>query len=160
MIDKKGRIFGKINVFDLAILLIIVMLIFGYLYRDRATHINPEGSTVIVEVVCPNIYPGVENNLSVGDTLIAAGGFTGVHIAEMETKSANWVTTDGDGVMVLTKNPFRRDIFLTLEGKSSQISPTEIGFAGQKVRAGLEEFYVKTQKAELKATVISIEIKD
>ena len=160
MIDEKGRILGKINIFDLAVLLVIVILIFGYLYRDRATNIDPEARTVLVKVVCPNIYPGVEQNLSVGDTLIAAGGFTGVHIAEMETKSANWVTCDGDGMMVLTKNPFRKDIFLSLEGKSAQISPTEIGFAGQKVRAGLEDFYVKTQKAELKATVISVEIKD
>ncbi len=158
MLDEKGRLWGKVNIFDLAILLVIIILVVGYLYQDRAASVDPEGKTVVVKVVCPNVYPGVENNLQVGDTLVAGGSFTTARITEMETRAANWVTTNSEGMMVLTQNPFRKDIFLTLEGNSSQISPMEIGFAGQKVRAGLEDFYVKTQKTELQATVISVEI--
>jgi hypothetical protein len=63
MIDEKGRILGKVSIVDLIILLVIVALAFAYLYRDRAADISPQAKTVVVKAVCPNVYPGIENNL-------------------------------------------------------------------------------------------------
>lgn len=156
MIDEKGRIFGKVSIVDLAILLVIVALVFAYLYRDRAADVSTQASTIVVKVVCPNVYPGVEDNLQVGDTLVASSAFTSVKITEMKVEPANWVVTDGNGQMMLSTNPFRKDIFLTLETKTSQVTPAEITFAGQKVRAGKDDFFVNTQKVTLKGTVISV----
>ncbi|NLO22420.1 MAG: DUF4330 domain-containing protein [Syntrophomonadaceae bacterium] len=158
MIDEKGRILGKVSIVDLAILLIVLALAFAYLYRDRAADVSPQAQTIVVEVVCANIYPGVENSLQVGDTLVASGALTNVKVTEMRVEDANWSTPNADGQVVLSKNPFRKDIFLTLEGKSSQVSAAEITFAGQKVQAGKDDFYVKTQKVSLKAIVISVSI--
>lgn len=158
MIDEKGRILGKISIVDLAILLVVLALAFAYLYRDRAAEVSPQAQTVVVKAVCPNVYPGIENNLEVGDNLVASGALTNAKITEMRAEDANWATPNAEGIVVLSKNPFRKDIFLTLEGKSAQITPAEITFAGQKVQAGKEDFYVKTQKVSLLATVISISI--
>jgi hypothetical protein len=60
--------------------------------------------------------------------------------------------------MVLSKNPFRKDIFLTLEGQTAQITPAEITFAGKPCRRAKKIFYIKTQKVSLLATIISISI--
>ncbi len=158
MIDEKGRILGRINIVDLFIVLLVLALAFAYLYQDRALDVSPQANTIVVKVVCPNVYPGVENNLMLGDTLVASGALTNVKITEMRVDDANWATPNADGQVVLSKNPFRRDIFLTLEGQSAQVSPAEITFAGQKVQAGKEDFYVKTQKVSLLATVTSINI--
>ncbi|SHG42921.1 protein of unknown function [Thermosyntropha lipolytica DSM 11003] len=158
IIDDKGRLFGLINVIDLIILLIIALLIVGYIYRGRATPVSSEPQTVRLKVVCPAVYPGVENNLKTGDRLIAAGAVTSAEIKEIEVKPAAWVTTNAQGQMVLTTNPFRKDIHLTIEGTSTQAGPAGITLAGQSVRAGKEDFVVKTQLVELKATIVSVEI--
>jgi hypothetical protein len=158
MIDEKGRIFGKVSIVDLAILLVVLALVFAYLYKDRAADVSSEAKTIVVKVVCPNVYPGVEDNLQVGDTLVASGALTAVKITEMEVEQANWVAADDAGQMILSKNPFRKDIFLTLETTTSQVSPSEITFAGQKVRAGKEDFYVNTQKVSLISTVVSVAV--
>lgn len=159
MIDEKGRLGGKINIVDLAIVLVIVLLIGGYLYKDRATTVSPTAKTLIVKVVCTNAYSGVENNIEVGDYLVANSALTNAKIIEMKANDANWVATDNSGKTVLSKNPIRKDIFLTLEGESPQYSSAEISFAGQKIRAGKEDFILTTQKVELRTIVISIEEK-
>lgn len=158
MIDDKGRLFGKVSIVDVVIVLVVVMLAAGYLYRDRTTVETPTDARVMVHIVCPNVYPGVEEMLEVGDRLVAAGALTPVEITELQPQAANWVAANQDGIMVLSQNPFRRDIFLTLEGPAARLTPAEIQFAGQKLRAGVDDFFLKTQKVELKATVIAIEI--
>ncbi len=156
MIDEKGRILGKVSIVDLVILLLIAALVFAYLYQDRAADVSSEARNIVVKVVCPNIYPGVEDNLQVGDTLVASGALTAVKITEMNVEQANWVAPDDAGQMVLSKNPFRKDIYLTLECKTSQVSPSEITIAGQKARAGKQDFFVNTQKVTLESTIISV----
>ncbi|QGU00482.1 hypothetical protein SYNTR_1888 [Candidatus Syntrophocurvum alkaliphilum] len=158
MIDERGRLFGFINIVDLAVILLVVLLAAGFLYRGQATEITAEPHMVRIEVVANNIFPGVEESLQVGDRLVAAGAITGAEITEMEVKEANWVTTDAEGKMHLETNPFRNDIHLTIEGPSTQIGPSQINFAGQEVRAGIEDFYVKTQVVEVKGNIVSVEV--
>lgn len=160
MIDEQGRLFGKINLIDLAVILIAVVLIAGFLYRDRAAGTDSEGRTVILTVVAPGKYPGVSDNLKVGDQLVANGALTSARITSIEVKPANWVASNAEGKMVLSANPFRKDIFLTIEGQSTQVTPAEITLAGQKVRAGKEDFVVKTQKVEMDDCIITkLEVK-
>ena len=159
MLDEKGRLFGKVSIVDLAIIFIVVLLVAGYLYRDRAAGTPTEAKTVVVKVVCNGVYPGTENSIKVGDHLVASGGLTNVKITDIRVEQANWTVETADGQINLTTNPFRKDIYLTLEGKTSQITPAEITFAGQKCRVGKEDFFIKTQKVEALAIVRDIAIK-
>jgi hypothetical protein len=159
VIDEKGRLGGKINIIDLAIVLVIIALIGGFLYKDKAASTSPTAKTMIVKIVCPNAFPGVEKNLKVGDYLVANSALTSAKITEMTVDAAKWVAPDSNGKLVLSRSPLRKDIYLTLEGVSPQYSSAEISFGGQMLRAGKEDFVLKTQKVELKAIVISIEEK-
>lgn len=158
IIDDKGRLFGIINVIDLIIILAIILLIGGYLYRGKATPVSSEPQNVRLKVVCPSIYPGVEKNIKIGDYLVAAGAVTSAQIKEIEVKPAAWVTTDAKGQMLLTTNPFRKDIYLVIEGPSTQVGPAGITLAGQSVKAGKEDFVVKTRLVEMKGTIVQVEI--
>lgn len=158
VLDEKGRLFGKVSIVDLAIIFIVLILAAGYLYRDRAAGTQPEAQTVVVQVVCNGVYPGTENSIKVGDQLVASGGLTNIKVTDMRVEQAAWTVNTADGKMNLTTNPFRKDIYLTLEGKISSINPAEITFAGQKCRVGKEDFFVKTQKVEAKAVVLDINI--
>lgn len=158
MLDEKGRLFGKVSIVDLAIVLIVLILVAGYLYRDRAAGTPAQAKTVVVKVVCNGVYPGTEDSIKIGDNLVASGGVTNVRITDMRVEPAYWTVNTADGHMNLTTNPFRKDIYLTLEGKTSQITPAEITFAGQKCRVGKEDFVIKTQKVEVIAIVQDIAI--
>lgn len=160
MIDDRGRLWGKINVIDLAVVLCLLLVVAGLVYREKAKTAIVNPRTVEVKVVCPFVYPEVVPNLKVGDQLVANGVLVPVFVKALEVRPALVTVSKPDGSMILTQNPFRKDIFVTLEGKTNAISPAEIVLGGQKVRAGKEDFYVKTQKCELKATVLRVEVKD
>lgn len=160
VVDEKGRLFGKISIVDLAILFIIVILVAGYLYRDRAAETAPEAKTVTVKVVCNGVYPGTENSIEIGDNLVASGAVTNVEVIEKSVEPAAWVVNAADGRAVLSTNPFRKDIYLTLQGEITQVTPAEISFAGQKCRVGKEDFVIKTQRMEAEAVVLDIEVED
>ena len=159
MIDDKGRLFGKINIIDLAVLAVVLLLIAGFLYREKSSNVIVNPKTVVVKVVCPFVYPDVVPNLKAGDQLVASGQLVPVYIKEVDIRPAMTTVSKPDGSMILTTNPFRKDIFVTLEGKTNAISPAEIVLGGQKIRTGKEDYYVKTQTLELRATILSVDVK-
>lgn len=159
MIDSQGKLFGKINVIDLAVLLAVLLLVAGYLYRQQSSSVIVHPKTVEIRVVCPFVYPEVVPNLKVGDQLVANGELVPVQITKMDVKQALTTVTRAEGTQVLTYSPFRKDIFLTISGQTSSVTPGEITLGGQKVRAGKDDYFVKTQRTELKATILSVEVK-
>lgn len=159
MLDEKGRLFGRVNVIDLAVVLVIVLLAAAYLYREKgSTSVTAAPSTVRLKVVCYNAYPGVAESLHVGDQLVAGGALVPVYIKDIRVRPANNATVRADGTMLLTTNPFRQDIDLVLEGKSTAVGPAEITLGGQKVRAGIEDYVLKTRLVELKAAIVAVEV--
>jgi hypothetical protein len=159
MLDKQGKLFGKINIIDLAVLLAVLLLVAGFLYREKSSSVIINPKTVQMQVVCPFVYPNVVDNVKVGDQLVANGAPVPVYITSVKVTPAQTTVSKPDGSMILTTNPFRKDIFLTIEGKTSAITPGEITLGGQKVRAGVDNYYVKTQKLQLTATILKVEVK-
>ena len=159
LIDSKGKIFGLINIIDLAVVLIVIVLGAGYLYRDKGSETTAAGKHVEMKVVCNYAYPGSEKSLKVGDRLVSNGALTNTVIKDFHVENAWDTAADAKGQSVLSRNPFRKDIYVTLEAPDAQVAPAEITVAGQKVRAGKEDFTFKTQTVELKAIVMSVVVK-
>lgn len=159
LINAKGKIFGIINIIDLAVVLIVIILGAAYLYKDRGSETASAGKHVEMKVVCNYAYPGSENSLKVGDKLVSNGSLTNTVIKDIEVKKAWDTAANANGESVLSTNPFRKDIYVTLESSDAQVSPAEITLAGQKVGAGKEDFFFKTQTVDLKATVLSVVVK-
>lgn len=159
MIDKQGRLFGKVSIIDLAIILAVILVIAGVFYRGRGPDVAVSPKTVAIKVVCPFVYPDVVQNLKEGDQLVANNQLVPVYIRKVEVKQAATTVSKPDGSMILTENPFRKDIFLVIEGQTTAVSPYEIMLGGQKVRAGKDDYFVKTRTTELKATILEVEVK-
>lgn len=159
MLDKQGRLFGRVSIIDLAILLAIVLVIAGVFYRGRGTDVAVTAKTVQIKVVCPFVYPEVVPNIKAGDQLVANNQLVPVYIKEVEVKKAATTVSKPDGSMILTENPFRKDMFLVIEGQTTAVSPYQIMLGGQQVRAGKDDYFVKTRTAELKATILNVEVK-
>lgn len=159
MIDRQGRLFGKINIIDLAVLLAVLALVVGFLYREKAASsiVNPK--TVELKVVCPYVYPPIDEQIKVGDRLIANGAPVDVVITSKEVKPALTTVPRPDGSLGLVTSPYRKDVYLTIKGKTNSVTDAEIWLGGQQVRAGKEDYYVKTRTAELKAYILSVDVK-
>ena len=159
IIDNKGRLFGKVSIIDLIVLAAVIILAVSYLYRDQGTQaISGGGKTVTLKIVCNYAFPGAADSLEVGDQLVASSGLTNAFIKEITAEQAWETAPDAQGQMQISRNPFRQDVYLTIVAENAQVTPAEIVVAGQKVRAGKEDFYMKTQTVELKATVLSVQV--
>lgn len=157
MLDEKGRLFGFINIIDLLVLILILVVAAGFFYKNKnaapvATH------TAKVKVICPYLRPEVAEQIHDGDQLLARGQIQPVYIKDVKIVTARDSDTRSDGTLVLQQHPFRKDVYLTLEGPVSYTG-AEVYMAGQGIRAGLDKYIMKTQVVEVTGEILEVEIK-
>ena len=163
MIDEKGRLFGKINIVDLLVILVIVIaaVVLGMKFLKpgstgtvggggTTTHVE---YTVLVESVQPAVYESIVNNY-IPSTLMASGelldGYvTGVTPVEGRVHTATVNTADG--TLEIPVNEGKLDLIFTIECNVVNSITTEIGT--QEVRVG-KIHTVKTDKFELTNGII------
>lgn len=156
MIDEKGRLFGLINIIDLVVLLLILLLAGGYFYRQNQ-QAPAETYTATVKVLCPYLRPEVAEQIHQGDELVARGQVQPVRVTELRVLTARDSDTRADGELVLQQHPFRKDVYLTLEGPVS-FTGAEVFLAGQPVRAGIDKYIFKTQTVEVEGEILSVDV--
>ncbi|MGI6452590.1 MAG: DUF4330 domain-containing protein [Syntrophomonadaceae bacterium] len=157
MLDEKGRLFGLINIVDLAVVLLILVLAGGYFWSKRApadTAVN----TATIKVICPYLRPEVARQIHEGDQLLARGQIQPVFIKEIRVEPANDTASDAKGQIILQKHPFRQDVYLTIEGPIANTGG-ELYLAGQQIRAGLDKYIVKTQFFEAQGEILEVVVK-
>ena len=165
MIDEKGRLFGKINIVDLLVILVIIIgaAVIGVKFLKPGSSGIVGGSstthveyTVLVESVQPEVYENVKAFVEAGDaTLMASGELLDGQVTAVEAKPHGGditVSTSGDTVS-LTADKGLLDLTFTIECNVVNPITTEIGT--QEVRVG-KSHIVKTDKFEMSSgTVLS-----
>lgn len=163
MMDEKGRLFGKINIVDLLVIVVIVIaaVFVGMKFlgnRDSGTGAGASRTrvvyTVLVESVQPEVYENIKARVDAGDARLMASGelldgnVTGVTAAAHQES----VVIDGaEGAVVLPAEEGLLDLTFTIECNVSNPITTEIGT--QEVRIG-KSHIVKTDKFELTGGVV------
>ena len=135
MIDEKGRLFGKINIVDLLVILVVIIaaVVLGMKF------LKPGGSSVA--------------GGSAASTLMASGELLDGQVTGVEaTPHADNVTvnTSGDTV-AFTADKGLLDLTFTVECNVANPITTEIGT--QEVRVG-KSHILKTDKFELNGVVL------
>ena len=158
MIDEKGRLFGKINIVDLIVILVIVIaaVVVGMKFLGGSgSAINPTKTpvryTVLVEGVEPEVYENIQEHIP--GTLMASGEFLdGQVTAVTATPHASEASVSASGDMLLVPvDSDLLDLVFTIECNVVNPVTTEIG--PQEVRVG-KTHIVKTDKFELSNGVI------
>jgi hypothetical protein len=157
MIDEKGRLFGFINIIDLTVLILILVIALGFFFRHKNTE-PVVTNTATVKVICPYLRPEVAGQIHAGDQLLARGQLQPVYIKDVKVVTARDSDTRADGTLVLQQHPFRKDVYLTLEGPVSYTG-AELYMAGQGIRAGLDKYILKTQVVEVTGEILEVEVK-
>jgi len=120
VIDEKGRVFGKINIFDLFVLLALVLFVgaIGYkMSNDRKQSQGIiSGKTYVVTVKCAAMPDTFAEALSKDDRIFYDNiGFTNAKIVKAEEKPAVITVQTSDGQLVEAVDPNLKDVYVELE---------------------------------------------
>lgn len=165
MIDEKGRLFGKINIVDLLVILVVLIaaVVLGWKFlkpnvpgSDLETEdgLVPVTYTVLVENVLPEVYDSVKSYIP--GTLMAAGEMLDGQIVDVqaETHYNDFVVETENGAELIEMDQGRLDLTFTIQ--CNVVNPITTLIGTQEVRVG-KTHIVKTDKFEMVGTILTCE---
>ena len=126
MIDKKGKLFGKINIVDLLFVLLLVAVACVTVYKfGFSTHKNINQTDTKIQYVLkvPGVRGFTADSINVGDEIYddESDKCIGV-VEEVEKKQAMDHIAKQDGTIVYTEKPERYDVYVTVESDARIIN--------------------------------------
>lgn len=122
IIDKQGRLFGKLSIIDLLVILIVVVLAAAfYLKRNVKEHTSPVTPTTSItyEIKIPGVRDEILSEFQVGDQVYDTDNDSGNAIGtirEIRVEPYRLNATLTDGSYTVGEVEGRNDVYLTLEG--------------------------------------------
>lgn len=160
---KDGKLFGKINIIDLMVILLIVAaaVFLGVRLGERnGTPSNTPTTSRIRYVVKvtrmdPELYDAIKERIDAGETQLLAGEalFDGYIVDMYATPHINTAATD-DGRYVSAEDPYYLNVYITVEAPVSNAMTNLV--ATQETRLG-SSIWVKTVGMQVSGTVIALE---
>ncbi|WDV45262.1 DUF4330 domain-containing protein [Clostridiaceae bacterium M8S5] len=160
LIDKKGKLFGLINIIDLLVILIVVLAVGGIGYKLKTRQgiggIGSKTEKVKAIIEISDVRLATVNNLNEGDKLYHydRGNYFGT-VKEVAVFPHKEAVSTSDGKIVLAEEPDKFDVQLTLESNAS-VSDSVIVIGGEHSRVGAQ-FRLKNKKVAVMSTVLKIE---
>ena len=165
IIDEKGKLFGKINVVDLVVLLIVAALVVGVIVRFSSAKLNANGGNplsekedVYVTLYANLVVPEIAQNLKAGQKLVANNEYTDAEIVSVKVEDAAYVGTNSDGIAIESKHPIWKDVTVVVKEK---VNPNSVilKVGGQEARVGYS-YILKTQTVETNCKIRGISFGD
>ncbi|NLG89509.1 MAG: DUF4330 domain-containing protein [Clostridiaceae bacterium] len=157
VLDERGKLFGLINIIDLAVLLIVLLLIAGgiwYINRDKPSD-TANMKDYLVTIKCPGYGDDVLNAMHIGDKLYYSGGFIDAEIVEINSEPAEIDVYTSDGRIVVQQHPKLKDIYVKVRVADSLDDP--MIFIGQLHATVGKEMVLKTRYVEIPAIITAVE---
>ncbi|NCB64248.1 MAG: DUF4330 domain-containing protein [Clostridia bacterium] len=163
MVDEKGRLFGKLNIIDflVIILLIAALALVGYKLLGKGGDASGGGTqltyTVVVRGVDPATYDSVKQYVSAegGDRLMANGELVSAYVTDVQstphTSNAKVTANENGEKVEIMLDANTVDLTFTIKANVSNTTTNEVGT--QEVRIG-KTHIVKTVHFEFAAGTI------
>ncbi|HHV07768.1 MAG TPA: DUF4330 domain-containing protein [Firmicutes bacterium] len=159
LIDDKGRLFGLVNIVDLAVVLLVVAVAARIGLKSRLLRaVNPSTlKPVEVVLLIEDVRPATADAVSEGDTIVNAksNAVLGELIAKEVVPALKEVET-ADGRLVEAEAPYRKDVYITVRGQG-QVTENVIILGGYEMRVGANA-QVKGLKFAVNSTVFSVKV--
>ncbi|NLW21713.1 MAG: DUF4330 domain-containing protein [Tissierellia bacterium] len=161
LLDEKGRLFGKINILDLFIILMIGILSIGGFYKLR--RIDPTDIVIPKPIELKII---VLDREKIGVDMIKEGDIlkeydTGTvlgKIKKVEVYPASTEVETVDGEIKIAEIPDRYDLIITIDGKAT-VTENSIISGKSELRVG-SKLVLRTQTYALSSTILEINLKE
>lgn len=158
IIDKRGKVFGIINVIDLMVVLLIALLVYGSVTRLRKSPVaEAETKKALVTVEISNVREATVDGIVVGDPLYHydKGTFFGT-IVDKKVEPYKQPVESGDGNLVLAEVPEKYVVTLTVEADAKD-SESVVVIGGEHVRIGTQ-FRLKNKNIAVFSTIMKVEL--
>lgn len=136
LLDEKGRLFGKVNILDLLIVIVLILVVAFFLYKYAFQPQEDYAQDCLVTLVWGNVEPDVANWVKVGDRATDGKGNTVLEVAEVMIRPARVPVTTADGQMIVVEHPHLKSVIIKAHApKVAQTGLFEI--KGQELRIGI-----------------------
>ena len=156
---KNGKLFGKFNLFDIIVLVLVIVLIgFGtikYKTLDKAVDASAAGSITYTMIVS-NVRDYTVDAFLIGDTVFDSG--TNVNIGKIknvESKPAKLIKILENGSAKVLENEYRNDVILTIETVGSSTNEGYYANRSIELKVGSEK-EIETRYAKTYGKIASI----
>lgn len=162
IIDNKGKLFGKINIIDLLVVLVlIVAVLVTYFKFNMSAHSNVSETNGYVEfeVQIDGVRDFTTQSINEGDVVYDSQN--DVCLGEVVSKrieSEERHITKSDGTIVLSDVPERYKLFITI-GSDARINDAGIYVGGTKPVIKYQNLEMETQKNKFNGKVVSVCVK-
>lgn len=163
IVDEKGRLFGKLNLIDLLVILLIAAVLAAAVLKITGTdtannsYAKSLNRNIVYTVICRVIYRDVaeEAKKEVGNQLMASGELVDdCFVTAVEIRPYYESYVDGDGKLQHQASEEFCDVLFTIEGEAPYVENAyKIGT--QEVRVG-KAHIVKTSTCEINGTVATL----
>jgi len=156
-LDDRGRLYGRINLIDLVVIVIVAVVLLGAAYKLLKSRAAAPVVPVRFEVLAPAVLPQTALAIHPGDRLVTGNNLTPDVVTSVQVKPAMLGVTRADGTRARVPDPYLKDVYVWVQGRAPAGGGT-ISIAGQDVRAGAN-FILKTRLFEDdKASVLTVQV--
>lgn len=163
---KDKKLFGKFNIIDLLVVLLILAAGVFAVYRvipQRPSQSSAGISRIeyVVKVlrVDPAVYENAKKWFDQGETqLIAGDSFINGNVVDMYAEPYETTVANSDGEMVLTQDPYYLTVYCTMQGPITDEVVMKV--VSQETRVGLNNVVKTRGFCFTSGTVISVEVID
>jgi len=139
IVDGKGRLFGRINLLDLVVLLALLAVAGRFVYQQmNAGELAPAGEDRIIEmtIMLPSVEMFTMNALREGAAIYDSKSNTYMgEVVRVDARPAVVVREGPDGRRYETESQYKYDYFVTISGPG-RVSPNGITMGGIEVKVG------------------------
>lgn len=159
-IDEKGRLFGKFNIIDILIVLVVLAAFVGVNYKlgliKKFSSSDVNVKKPIVKIWIKNISRYTVDSIKEGDTLKELKSNTAFgKIIAIEVKPTKDVGVDLEGKWVISEVPEKNDVFLTVEAFNPPVNgDVKLGSKDAKAGASID---IVGPKFQVNSYVIGVE---
>ena len=160
---KNGKLFGKINLFDaLIVLLIVILILVGTLKFktfDKAVDSNSNGK-IIYTFLINNVRNYTLNAFQSGDSVFDS--LTDINIGKIinvEAQNARIIKSLENGKTIIAENPYKNDVILTIETPGSDTNNAYYANKSVELKVGSEK-KIETRYATSSGRIGSIKYID
>lgn len=171
IIDQKGRLFGKVNIIDFIITLVIVLAIGAMGYKVVSKYVKVPRIPIVVEktdntkieyfkIKVEAVLPEVANSVRLRERLCNNDVSIDAWVVKIQKSPAILEVTNPKTAEVFRKpHPTKKDLIITVKAKvltGPNVTSTKVGVQTANVGS---DFTIKTKRIYLKGKVVGIKDK-
>lgn len=145
LIDGKGRLFGKINIVDFLIVLLVILIAAGVytVFFGRSDKQVLESSKLVYDFEITNVNKDFVDAITAGDPIRdnIRGNELGTVVSKASRKATMLNEDLINGRYVIAEVPDAYDVVITIEGNAN-ITPANIIVGGAEIKVG-KKFSIK-----------------